>query len=123
MSEGDGTYDYVVTPIAGDHITTGSYTGTVIVSGANPSTVKTVRKSVTYAVKFTENGLAKGSTWSVTLDGKKKSTTGKTISIDVGNGTYALTITATGYSETSNPTSPLTVDGAAVDVTVTFTPT
>ncbi|MGC2289826.1 MAG: hypothetical protein WA688_08230 [Thermoplasmata archaeon] len=123
FSEGNGDYSYSVTPIAGNHITTGSYTGTVTVSGASPATVTIHWKPVTYAVKFTESGLAKGTTWSVTIDGKKKSTTGKSISLDLGNGTYAFTIAAAGHSETSNPTNPLTVDGAVVDVTVTFTAT
>jgi hypothetical protein len=56
----------------------------------------------------------------VTIDGKTKSTTGESISLDLANGTYAFSITALGPSGTSNSTDPLTVDGIGVDVEVTF---
>ena len=116
----DGTYAYSVTGMPGYHITTGSYTGSMTVSGANPTTVTVHWTQVKYTVTFTETGLAKGTTWSVTIDGQTKSGTGQSISFSLPNGTYSFTITATGYSETSSPAGTLAANGAIVSVAATF---
>lgn len=121
FSEPNGSYTYTITRIPGYQITTGSYTGSVTVSGANPPTVSVHWTIVKYTVKFTENGLVAGTSWQVTIDGKVKSSTGSSISLILPNGTHSFTTTATGYTETSSPSSPLTVNGAKVNVKVTFT--
>ncbi|MGD0249964.1 MAG: hypothetical protein ABSB97_03620, partial [Thermoplasmata archaeon] len=121
VSDPNGTYSYAITPIAGYHITTGSYTGSVTVNGANPANIAVHWTQVKYTVSFTETGLPHGTSWQVTIDSQTKSGTGKTISFSLPNGTYSFTITSTGYTETSNPPSPLTVNGATATVRVTFT--
>jgi hypothetical protein len=57
----------------------------------------------------------------VTMNGKTTVSTGNKITFSESNGTYAFTIVSAGHSEASNPMSPLTVNGAAVPVAVTFT--
>jgi hypothetical protein len=116
----NGTYRYSIEPIAGYHITTGSYTGLVTILGAGLTAATVHWTLVKYVVTFTKTGLPKGTTWSVTLDGQTKSVTGSSISFNVPNGTYAFKIGATGYSETSSPPGPLVVNGAALSVAVTF---
>lgn len=114
----NGTYAYLISPIAGYKT---NYTGSVLVSGANPATIIVKWAEVTYPVKFVETGLPKGTEWSVVIDGMTHSPTGKSTKFSLPNGTFPFTVTAAGYTETSTPTSPLTVNGAAVNVAVTFT--
>ena len=76
---------------------------------------------VKYTVTFTESGLPSHGSWQVTMNGKTTVSTGNKITFSESNGTYAFTIVSAGHSESSNPTSPLTVNGAAVPVAVTFT--
>ncbi len=116
----DGSYDYSITAIPGYHIKTGSYAGVVTVNGANPARITVKWTAVEYTVKFAETGLPKDTSWSVTVDGKTKSGTAKSISFSLANATYAFTITASGYSAKSTPASPLTVAGGGVTVAVTF---
>ena len=64
------------------------------VSGANvPQTIAfTSAIAATYAVTFTESGLASGAPWSVTLAGNLHSSTTNTIAFTEANGTYAYTV-------------------------------
>ena len=59
----------------------------------------------TYTVKFTETGLASGTSWSVTYNGVTQSAVKASISVTkVVNGTYSYTITPNaGYQTTSYP--------------------
>jgi len=74
-----------------------------------------------YTVTFTETGLPSGTTWSVTLNGTTVPSTSATIVFSEANGTYAYTVVAiSGY--TVNPSSgTMTVTGAGVVQSVTFT--
>ncbi|MGA7922747.1 MAG: hypothetical protein WCA77_02090 [Thermoplasmata archaeon] len=75
-----------------------------------------------YSVTFTEVGLPAETNWTVTLNGSLAwSYSDSIVFIDL-NGTYAFTSAATGYTEVSSLSSPLTVSGNAVSVTVTFAP-
>lgn len=116
----NGTFPYEIGSVAGYRITSGPSSGTVIVNGAAPPAVKVHWSEVRYTVKFRENGLAPHTNWTVTIDGQLKSANTSSISFSIPNGTFAFSIVATGYTETSSPPSPLTVDGAPVLVTVTF---
>ena len=99
----------------------GPSNGGIYVTNFGQGTVSILSPVPAYEVKFKESGLLPGSSWSVTIDLQTTSRSGTSISLSLPNGTYAFTIAATGYSETSNPTSPLTVNGASVQVKVTFT--
>ncbi|MGC2035022.1 MAG: thermopsin family protease [Thermoplasmata archaeon] len=104
----------------------GSYTGSGSISGGGGQGEIIVSTTlhwnlVKYTVTFTESGLPSHTSWQVTMDGKTTLSTGTHLSFSVSNGTYAFSVISSGYSSTSNPTSPLTVSGAAVPVAVTFT--
>ena len=73
-----------------------------------------------YAVTFSETGLAKGATWSVTLGGSTSSSATASIVFHVTNNTYSFTVTASGYTATP-PSGHVTVAGAAVSQGITFT--
>jgi hypothetical protein len=119
--EPNGTYTFTISPNSGYHISRGSYTGSITVNGVYQDRIPVSWAKNGYTVKFTEKGLALYAVWSVTMDGKTRTTDGTGISFYLPNGTYSFTINATGYSESSNPTSPLTVNGATVKVAVRFT--
>ena len=124
---GNGTFSYAWGSTAGYHIQSpGTYTGSVTVHGANPSTVSVTFTHETYTVTFSESGVPSSGTWSVTLNGNASgailgTTTSTTFS--VGNGTFSYTVgTVSGY--TPNPSSgSVTVNGAnPATVSITFTP-
>jgi thermopsin len=119
------SYSYTIGHVANyslDQSYTGS--GTVPSGGGQGQIVLTVPVHfvlVKYTVTFTESGLPSHTSWQVTMSGKTTVSTGNKITFSESNGTYAFTIVSAGHSETSNPMSPLTVNGAAVPVAVTFT--
>jgi hypothetical protein len=85
--------------------------------------VTTSREVATnYEVTFTESGLSSGVPWSVTLNGTEQGATSATITFSEPNATYPFTVgPVAGY--TVNPSSgSVTVHGAAVPESVTFTP-
>ncbi|MGD0718790.1 MAG: ice-binding family protein [Thermoplasmata archaeon] len=77
--------------------------------------------SATYGVTFTESGLPAGTSWSVSFDGVRESSTAATIGFTVTNGTYAYTVEAVaGY--TAQPSyGSVTVSGAAAGEAIAFT--
>jgi len=75
----------------------------------------------TYSFGFTESGLASGTSWSVSLNGSKKTSTGSTISFNVPNGTYSCSIgSVAGYTHAAVPGS-VAVSGSPVSESVAFT--
>jgi hypothetical protein len=74
-----------------------------------------------HSVTISENGLPTGSNWSVTLDGATHSSRASSIAFNEPNGEYAYSIPAiAGYSASTRGGS-VTVDGANVGLSVTFT--
>jgi hypothetical protein len=121
FNETNGSYSYVIGNIGGYHISSGMYSGILVVNGASPTNVTTSWTQVKYSVKFTETGLPLGTDWSVTIGTETKSSGGSSISFNLPNGTYSFTIIAAGYTATTVPTSPLTLSGPFSDpVLVTF---
>ena len=97
----------------------------VYVSNFDSNNVSLLGTSITakYSVSFTESGLPTGSNWSVTLNGTTGSASAPgSIAFNEPNGTYSFTIGGVaGYS--ANPLSgSVTVDGAAVTVSIGFSP-
>jgi len=78
----------------------------------------------TYSVTFTENGLPSGTTWYVNLSsGQSFSGTGTTITFSEPNGTYSYTIATMNKSYApSSSSGSFTVNGANVNIAITFTP-
>lgn len=114
----NGKYPYIV-GAAG--YTASPSSGNVTVSSAPASVSITFTVVVTYAVTFTETGLASGVIWSATVGVSFNSSTAPgSINISVPNGVYPFTASATGY--TASPASGnVTVASAAVMEHITFT--
>ena len=123
FTEANGKYTYTVGSVTG--YTASPASGSVTVASAAQSVTITFTTSVPgeYPVTFTESGLPGGTSWSVTLAGSMQTSTTSTITFNEKNGTSAYTVgSVTGY--TASPSSGnVTVIGAAVGVTVTFTKT
>ncbi len=75
-----------------------------------------------YSVTFSEAGLAKGTTWSITLAGSTRSSSGSMVQFTKGNGSYAFSVgSVSGY--TASPSSgTVMVNGASVTQSVAFSP-
>ena len=118
----DGTNPYNFSNVPGWHISGGSYAGIVLVSGASPAPVVVTFAEVTYELTFVGTGFPSGTSWSVTLNGSTKESTGNTIAFTEPNGTYPFTVgTVSGY--TASPSSgTVNVRGAAESQLVTFAP-
>ena len=117
FTEPNGTYSYSITPIAGYST---AYSGQVTVNGA-PVSESVKFAQVTYAVALTESGLPSGTTWSVTMNGVAQTSAGPTIAFSEPNGSYSFSIgSVSGYTATPSSGS-VTVDGAAVTESITFT--
>jgi hypothetical protein len=118
----NGTYAYTVGAVSGEMPQPSS--GSVTVNGAD-TTSKTTFTAVTpstYDVTFDESGLVSGTSWSVTFGGTTESSTTTQIEFEgIENGTYAYTVGAVS-GETAQPSSgSVTVNGADVTSTTTFT--
>ena len=76
-----------------------------------------------YPVALTESGLEQGTLWSVTFNAQTQSSTTNSIMFYVFNGTYDFSITApAGYTmPTAQESGTITVNGAGVNQTVSFT--
>ncbi len=120
----NGSYEYRVGLVPGEHA---KDSGAISVDGA-ALTVKVAFSKTTYEVKFTESGLAKGTTWSVTLAGAVESGTASRLAFKgIANGSYAYTIgSVAGYALTGSSSGTVDVSGGgsgtvAVTVSTTWT--
>lgn len=112
----NGTYYYRLYTSASNYI---AVSGNFTVNGAPVS--KAVVFDYSYVVTFTETGLASGTSWSVTVNGTKLSTTTTSISVREINGTYSYMVSAVpGYSLTTSYSGSFTVKGATVSISLTF---
>lgn len=106
--------------------------GTLTVDGASVSESITFAPVAFYEVTFTESGLPSGTLWSVALCGGGwpgsgwNSSTTDSINFTVPNGAYGFSIHPVWASDQAYIPSPqygsVTVNGAAVSVSVTFSP-
>ena len=123
-----GNYTYSVSsgykvPVSNETFKPVVSTGTLVL---NKTVVVAVKfEPVTFAVTFTESGLPTGTLWylNVTnMDGVKQSftSTSTTISFSEPNGTYSYAV-ASSNSQYGSPPGSFKVNGAAVNVSVTFT--
>jgi len=121
FAEPNGSYAYVVHPVRGETLAPAA--GNVSVSGAAVSVpLDFFAVPVWYSLTVTERGLPSGTSWSLTLDGMKESSTGPTLVFSVGNGTYGFTVSpVSGYSTTTAGGS-VTLDGLNRTMIVNFVP-
>ncbi|HEV2317379.1 MAG TPA: hypothetical protein VGV89_07385 [Thermoplasmata archaeon] len=122
----NGTYSYSIADISGWHISSGSYTGSVVVNGAGSTTAVTYME-VVYSVKFSESGILSGHNWKVTFNGTAMSlaTDGATDTLTFAsepNGTYVYAITPNaGFQQSTIAYSgSKTVNGAALAQVVVY---
>lgn len=118
--EANGTYAYHITPPSGFNATPSS--GNVTVNGRADLTSVQFASPPTYAVNFTESGLATATNWTVTFNGTSRSSTAPSISFESGNGSFPFVVpNVAGYSA-HPPSGSVTVVGAEVNVSIAFTP-
>ena len=129
----NGTYRFLVHPVAGFVVTGGGH-GVVRVAGASPATVNvTFVRLTTYAVTFSESGLASGTTWSVRVvppwarcsygdDHGSVTGNGTSLTLSLPNGTYAFHVAPVpGYEVTANGSGRFNVSGGSpATIQVTF---
>ena len=120
----NGTYSfYGVTDDSGNYKASPEY-GEIVITGYSRTVNITFTPSAssTYTVTFTESGLPSGTAWYVNLSNSQMfSSTSSTISFSEPNGTYFYTIATTDKTYAPSPSSgPLTVNGAPVSETITF---
>ena len=117
-----GTYTYSVGSFGG--MTTFVKLGALSEPAVGSVTIahsETFQVRYTYAVTFTESGLPLATPWTVTAGGIVGTSTSTTIVVYLTNGTYAFSVhTVAGYLR-SPASGRLTVAGAPVGVSITFT--
>jgi hypothetical protein len=123
FAERNGTYPFDVGSIVG--YTVATPTGFITVNGTNVTEVVqfTPIPPETYSVKFAESGLPSGTNWSVTIAGQELYSTAPAVLFAELNGTHNYSVgPMTGYAATPN-SGFVTVNGAPVNVPITFAPT
>jgi len=119
---GDGSFSGSPTPT---HTYTSAGTYHVMVkvtdlAGNVSSNNLTVEVGPGYAVTFTETGLVSGTPWGVSLGGITENSTGARLTFGEPNGTYSYTVGSIPGMLSFPASGNLTVDGAAVPVSLTF---
>ena len=113
------TTNVTVAPVSGYSISVAS---AVTVNGARLS-VPVRFTPLTYAVAFSETGLASGTNWSVKINGNPVSTTTGQVLFHLANGTYPYTLGAISGRTPPAASAVVEVRGAAVTVPVPFAAT
>ncbi len=118
---GNGTFNYAWGDTSGYHITTGTYSGALTVSGSNPSPVSVTFTRVLYAVTVAETGLPTGAAWWLNLTSGPSlgPTTTTTMALSEPNGSYPYTI-ATVDKQYAAAGGTFAVSGSSVTENVTF---
>lgn len=118
----NGTYPYTITPVAG--YTVGPRSGNVSVQGAPAFVSVTFTRTgiATYIVTFTESGLQSGTSWLVTLNGSRQSSTTGTLTFTEPNGSYPYSVGSVSGYNVSPASGSAIVNGVPTGVTITFTP-
>jgi len=111
-----GTYAYQVGSVAGYSASPSA--GTVTVAGAY--LISVTFTPVTYAVTFSESGLASGTSWTVTVGGEAYSTSGTSIVLQLANGSYAYTFGAVSGYTLGSPSGTVKVAGSATGASVSY---
>jgi len=114
--EPNGTYTYSIQQISGYSIVQSSGTITVTGSSITKYVIFVQMQQNEYYIIFEESGLPSGTSWSVTLNGTTKYTTGTSITFIVKNGTYNYKISLpSGYSA-QYTTGTIKVEGKSLVV-------
>jgi YVTN family beta-propeller protein len=99
-----------------------SLTGDVWVADFGSAALSVLNPGASFPVTFSQTGLPSGTSWSVALDNATLSSTGGSIVFNELNGTYGFTVpSVTGFLD-STTSGSITVAGASVARTISFTP-
>ena len=123
FNEANGTYSFTVRSVEG--YTASPLSGSVMVNGAAVTETVTFTPSTAtmYAVTLTESGLPSGTAWSVMLNGVTGGASAPgSVAFSEPNGTYSYTVGSPAGFTASPSSGSVTVNGAAVTETITFTP-
>jgi YVTN family beta-propeller protein len=112
---GNGVYPFRVSTVAGDSLSP-TY-GWLVVRGANATVALHA-----YLVTFTESGLGAGKTWCVRIGTGLECSSSTSISFYEGNGTHVFALRAVAGYVLVGPSRTFVVAGAAVAVSVSFSP-
>ena len=119
FSRPNGTYYFSVGIYQG--YSSVPYETNVTVSGSNVLQAITFTQ-LTYPVTFTESGLSVGTLWSISIDGKVRSSSTDSIVVLEPNGSYLYNVDEIkGYSA-SPASGAVTVNGVPQNVSITFLP-
>ena len=118
FSEPNGSYTYTIATVNKEYTAPG---GSFSVAGGPVSRTVTFT-TVNFPVTFTESGLPPGTLWTVVLNnGQAFSSTTPTLSFSEPNGSYTYRVSTANSSYHPSPSSgTLTIAGAPVSVSVTF---
>ena len=116
FTEMKGAYSFTITS-ANKEYTASPPSGSFTVTDANVSTTITF-SMVMYTITFTESGLPSGTTWAVTLEGVKHSSTTNTITFTEPNGTYNYTISLPSGYKTISLTGTIKTTTSPINVVV-----
>jgi hypothetical protein len=94
--------------------------GVLLVSVCRPGAPSGLGGGV-YAVTFCADGLPRGTSWSVTLDGNTVASTASTISFAEPNGSYSFSVGSVPGWRTPTASGTVTVQGAPASVEVVWT--
>ena len=113
----NGTYSFTASALG---YSASPASGSITVAGAPVTKPITFTALTTYAVTFTESGLATGTFWTVNLNGSGQSNVAPLTNVfHVPNGMYAFTVSAGGY-RASPDSGTVTVSGGPVAQPITF---
>jgi hypothetical protein len=115
MKLANGSYTYHVANVPNYSRTP---SGSLAVAGSGP-TVTVHFTLVKYKVTFTESGLPLHTSWQVTIGSVTVSSTTKTLTFSLANGTWAYSVAAPGSGYGASGGN-VTVNGSATGVSVTF---
>lgn len=123
FSEPNGTYAYAVRGPAGYTVTPASGNVSVAGSPLTQSEEFVTLPAPTYAVTFSESGLATASSWSVSVNNSSHSSPApNTIVVPLPNGTYSFSIGGPSGYTVSPSHGTVSVAGATVQESVQFAP-
>ena len=125
----NATYHYTVSPIVGSFFLNHTNKGSFVVAGASPPANKVEFSTPpTYALTFTESGLATGTNWSVRINGvgvvpvhTTASSTTDQVTFTVANGSYHYIVAQVlGYVINGSTTGSVSISGAGANVAISF---
>jgi ABC-type phosphate transport system substrate-binding protein len=118
IGEPNGSYTYSVSTANKAFSAVG---GSFKVDGA-PASATVAFAPLTFPVTFDQSGLRAGASWSVTLGGVTHSSTNDSITFLEPNGSFSYGVHSTGVFGPAPANGTITVRGAAVLVSVTYSP-